>query len=298
MGLPVLILMTAKPPNGYSKLLSLCLKKVKRHFCFQQMNEMEMFSMSKKIVSLVATTALTLSLLLLNSPAPALADGETVTCIADLQKYIAADMTDRDDSFSLHYTGDTTPVLADLKNIFLQSAGSDDYLSLSWKEMGYTYSYHSGQLDINFTLNYHTTKEEEEYVDSTVKKLVAKLITPKMNDLSKETAIHQWIVQNVKYDYSLKQITAYTALTDHRTTCMGYAMLMKKMLQQAGLESKIITGYYPEGYHAWNMIKIDAKWYYLDVTSDWAIGETSPQNRTEAQMTAANYTWDRAQSAK
>lgn len=254
--------------------------------------------MSKKIVSLVTTFVLASSVMLMGSPAPVLADGETAASVADLQKYIAADMINRDSSFTLHYTGDTLPVMTDLTNIFLQAAGSDDYLSLAWKKMSYTYSYQTDQLAIHFTLDYHTTKEEEEYVDSRVKQLIAKLITPKMNDLSKETAIHKWIVQNVKYDYSLKQNTAYTALTAGRTTCMGYAMLMKKMLQEAGLEAKILTGYYPEGYHAWNMVKIDTTWYYLDVTANWALGETSPQNMTEAQMTAAYYTWDTNQSAR
>lgn len=249
-----------------------------------------------KIAAIAASVTLVFSLLLLTNPTPALADGETAASIAELQKQLAADMTDRDTAFTLHYSGDPGQVIPSIKDIFLQTVRSDDNLSLAWKEMRYTYSSSSLGLDIHFTLSYHTTKEEEDYVDAAVEKIVGQLVTSKMSDISKETAIHKWIVENVKYDYSLKQITAYTALKDRRTTCMGYAILMDKMLQQAGVESKIITGNYPEGYHAWNMVKINSKWYHLDVTDDWALGEKLPQNKTESEMISANYTWDKTQS--
>lgn len=244
---------------------------------------------------MVSSITLALSFLTFGCPVPAQADGETAADITELKKYIAANMTERDTSFTIHYSGNQSQATSDLKNIFLQSAASDDYLNLAWKQMRYTCSGNSsGQLDISFTLDYHTTKEEEEFIDLTVKELVKKLITPKMDDFAKETAIHNWIVKNVKYDYSLKQITAYTAFTSNRTTCMGYSMLMKKMLNEAGVECKVITGYYPEGYHAWNMIKINSKWYHLDATYDWAIAATTPQNKTDAEMLKANYTWDKA----
>ncbi len=248
--------------------------------------------MLKNTYLIILSFCLAVSVMLF-SPLTVIADGETATSLAQLKQDIAADMTDRETTFTIHYTGDANQVPTDIKSIFHQALGSNDYLSLAWKKMSYHTTVNSGKHDITFTAEYYTTKEEEEFIDSKVKTLVASLTTPSMSYLTKETAIHNWIVNNVSYDYTLQQRTAYTALTTGKTVCMGYAMLMEKMLNQAGIDSKIVTGNIPQGYHAWNMVKLDNDWYYIDVTGDWATGSTIPQNKTENEMIQNNYVWDK-----
>jgi len=45
----------------------------------------------------------------------------------------------------------------------------------------------------------------------------------------------------------------------------------------AGLESKIISGKANEVAHAWNLVKIDDKWYNIDLTWDDPITNTGEQ---------------------
>ena len=66
--------------------------------------------------------------------------------------------------------------------------------------------------------------------------------------------------------------TAYGALLEGRAVCQGYAQLTYKMLREAGLSCYVITGQANNGSrtedHAWNIVKVGKKWYYLDTTWD------------------------------
>ena len=55
--------------------------------------------------------------------------------------------------------------------------------------------------------------------------------------------------------------------------CRGYAVVLKKLLNELGVESRILSGTGvlengERGGHAWNQVKIDGKWYNLDLTWD------------------------------
>lgn len=68
-----------------------------------------------------------------------------------------------------------------------------------------------------------------------------------------------------------------------KAVCDGYAWTAKLMLAIAGIESEVITGWgIPQTeeaneerpiYHAWNLVKIDDKYYHLDITWDENIYE-------------------------
>lgn len=117
---------------------------------------------------------------------------------------------------------------------------------------------------IKFKCNYNTTKEQEDYVDSKVESIVSSLINADMTDDEKEKLIHDYIVNNVEYSLDEKYGSAYSALYYGKTKCDGYAMLTYKMLKAAGIENIIVTN----EDHAWNVVKINDKWYHLDTTWD------------------------------
>lgn len=56
--------------------------------------------------------------------------------------------------------------------------------------------------------------------------------------------------------------------------CDGYTYAMNLLCKQAGVESLYTEGLLlPEkSFHAWNINKVDGKWYYTDVTWDDQIG--------------------------
>ena len=61
---------------------------------------------------------------------------------------------------------------------------------------------------------------------------------------------------------------------DGKAVCEGYARAMQYLLQKCGVECAEVAGYIRketgerDGAHAWNILKIDGDYYYLDTTWD------------------------------
>lgn len=126
-------------------------------------------------------------------------------------------------------------------------------------------------------------------------------------DIEKARAIYTWIAQNIEYDvktyYSDNKKSSFSyrtkeekiikekkysekvvrnTLRNSKAICHGYATLFKKICDLTALESEFITGSTKNDVrdigrnpgnsnHAWNAVKIDNKWYLVDVT--WGAGK-------------------------
>ena len=96
------------------------------------------------------------------------------------------------------------------------------------------------------------------------------------SDYEKVYKISEWIRQNVFYeryviDKTAQKHTEYPhrkegALLDHYAVCYGYAELFNDFAERSNLESYIVFGTMGER-HAWNLVKVDNEYYYIDVTS-------------------------------
>ena len=252
----------------------------------------------------IVVILLTLSLLM--TPSNAIANEQTLTNLVDLQNVIQLDLTNRETNFTLYYTGNTTQMADKLQTVFEQASQSNDYLKTSLTSWEYKVSGTTNKAALKFTVGYLTTKAQEDYIDAKVKTLVPTLISSEMSDVAKEKAIHDWLIKNVAYDSTLNQRTAYTALTTGKTVCTGYAMLMEKMLNQAGIKSYIIAGNLSDPSskipnteqenHVWNLVQINNQWYHVDVTNDWNNPDSHMFfNKGSAFMKQKGFTWNEAQ---
>ena len=103
--------------------------------------------------------------------------------------------------------------------------------------------------------------------------VVNKIITKGMSDFEKAKAIFDYMVMNIDYDYDNyladtipdASYTALGALKNKYAVCAGYAKAFKLLCELSGLECDYVTGT-AGGPHAWNQVKIDGKWYNVDVT--------------------------------
>jgi hypothetical protein len=101
----------------------------------------------------------------------------------------------------------------------------------------------------------------------------------------KVKAFHDWICDNIAYDYEMlasgkRDGQDYASvLKKKKALCSGYANLLKKMCELAGIEALVIdgslkskdygwTGKVPSGDHAWNAVFLNNKWYLVDATLD------------------------------
>ena len=122
---------------------------------------------------------------------------------------------------------------------------------------------------IKFKVKYLTTKAQEEAVQKKVDQVVASIIKPSMTTFQKVKAVNDYIVSNATYGENTKSSphSAHALLMEGQAVCQGYALLAYKMLDQIGVEVQYVEGVVNgKEAHAWNLVKLDGKWYHLDTT--------------------------------
>ncbi len=85
-------------------------------------------------------------------------------------------------------------------------------------------------------------------------------------DYDKIYAAHEYLRSRVSYNdngsYMIQ--TAYGALINKEAVCEGYAKAYKVLLNAMGIECDVVIN----AEHAWNVVLLDGKWYFVDVTND------------------------------
>lgn len=122
---------------------------------------------------------------------------------------------------------------------------------------------------ITVQVEHLTTSKQEDFIDQEVAKIIRKIIKPKMSQLEKVKAIHDYIINNTVYSDKTKTTahSAYTLLKEGKGVCQAYALTTYKFLDAVGIENYYVIGS-ARGGHAWNKVKVDGKWYNMDVTWD------------------------------
>lgn len=93
-------------------------------------------------------------------------------------------------------------------------------------------------------------------------------INPLMSDYEIELYLHDTIVQTVDYTLNAQNAhNAYGALVDKKAVCDGYSKALQHLLRKCGIQALVVTGVANTG-HAWNIVKIDGKYYHTDATFD------------------------------
>ncbi len=78
--------------------------------------------------------------------------------------------------------------------------------------------------------------------------------------------LHDWLLDQLEYDNTLKWSSAESALTRELGTCQSYESAYAKLLTAAGIENSETRDTY-DG-HTWNTMKLDGQWYQTDCTWD------------------------------
>ena len=115
---------------------------------------------------------------------------------------------------------------------------------------------------------------KEVYEDAITEAL--KVIDPYMTDYQKELALHDWLCRHTRYDYQIRQISqrSYSGIVDGLAICEGYSESFTELMHRAGIETATVYGWvlpeeqFDNNSHAWNIVCIDGRWYYTDVTWD------------------------------
>lgn len=221
--------------------------------------------------------------------------GDTQKYYTDAQKVFLKEVyehiTDRDTSFDVIYKGDSGNW--DIDDIYYILSAIDspatnddyDYLRGNISQIQCEYMpYGINVTKYHFTFNWFENKEQTKVVDEKVKTIINDNNVKNMNDYDKVKFVHDYIVENVRYDKNKEKFSAYEGLINKETVCQGYALLTYRMLVQAGVKCRYVVGeYIPKGEdsgenHAWNIVKLGGKWYYMDSTWDACAYEQVPND--------------------
>lgn len=125
---------------------------------------------------------------------------------------------------------------------------------------------------VTYKMEYLESREQTEEVEKRVDEILAGWDLKNMSDYAKIKKVHDYVVDHVTYDTSTKFNSPYYALVKGTSACQGYAVLIYKMLTNMDIPCRVITGKAKGGLHAWNLVKLDGKWYNLDATWDDPVG--------------------------
>ena len=97
-------------------------------------------------------------------------------------------------------------------------------------------------------------------------------VNGEMSEYEKELYFHDELAKKVIYQETENAHNAYGALVEGIAVCEGYAEALQYLLQRAGIQSLIVLGESnnPSSNlresHAWNIVRIDGKYYHVDLT--------------------------------
>ncbi len=116
-------------------------------------------------------------------------------------------------------------------------------------------------------------------VESTTTQIAQTLTEGLTTDQEKVEAIHQYIVENITYDYDKANMVTSRynpnnedIMISEKGICYDYASLTAAMLRSLDIPTKLVKGdsNVTNVYHAWNEVLIDGDWVVMDTTTDAA----------------------------
>lgn len=165
-------------------------------------------------------------------------------------------------------------------------AMKNDHPEYFWHQNGFRYRQIENVWEFAFALEntdfqYTYSTSEKSFMEQKLNLAVEEamqVIRSGMSEYQKELALHNYLVDRVTYDHAAASdpsseehasaFTAYGALVEGAAVCEGYARAYSLLLNRAGLENTLASGYLTTDQvgHIWNMVQIGGEWYHVDPT--------------------------------
>ena len=125
----------------------------------------------------------------------------------------------------------------------------------------------AGVYYMRVSFNISVSDNKYPSVDSIVKSAVAECNSKTDgSEYAKALWLHDWLLDQLEYDKTLKWSSAESALTRKLGTCQAYESAYAKLLTAAGIENSETRD--TDDGHTWNAMKLDGQWYQTDCTWD------------------------------
>lgn len=131
---------------------------------------------------------------------------------------------------------------------------------------------------ITLYINKTYTEKDIEEINNKLNELEQTLYEGKETDREKILAIHDYIINNTKYDLNdpanvlTPSKTAVGVFINHLATCNGYTDAIAILLDRLDIPNLKISN----DDHIWNLVYVDGMWLHLDATWDDPIVPNNP----------------------
>lgn len=147
-----------------------------------------------------------------------------------------------------------------------------DYGEIFWVS-GYNYTQYSKggvMVGLDFSPSYTVTEDErkrlQEQIDVAVTGILAG-IGAEASDYEKAKYVYEYLAGNVDYVVSAPDNqNIISVFLNGQTVCQGYACAAQYLLTQLDVQAAIVTGEANGASHAWNLVRLDGEYYYMDTT--------------------------------
>ena len=124
---------------------------------------------------------------------------------------------------------------------------------------------------ITFKGTYVYTKEEKESRQILVENAAAELlsgISADATDYEKVKYVYETVIRNTEYDMeAADNQNICSVFLNGTSVCQGYAKAVQYLLMKLNIPATLVIGTVENGEgHAWNLVKVNNQYYYLDAT--------------------------------
>ena len=224
-----------------------------------------------------------------------------------IARTIRQGMVNRDATITFHYTDKKGYNAEDLKNWFQKALAETDnseegdYLRWNYAKYEGSVSYYDdgNRYYYDYTLNftYYTTRAQEDELNEEIARVLNELGVKDdaILDDEKTKRIYDYVCENITYDnenlnddsYKLK-FTAYAAMMHKTAVCQGYATLMYRMLEECGIDTRVVFGTSSGQNHTWTLSNLGYYYYLSDAT--WDAGDTEYTYYLKSKNDFGNHT--------
>lgn len=133
-----------------------------------------------------------------------------------------------------------------------------------------TYTYCDEITRITFSGTYTMTAEERAEKEILLKDAAESLLSGISEDASgyeKVKYVYETLIEETEYSQDAAESqNICSVLLNKASVCQGYAKATQYLLNRLGVEATLVQGTTNGGSHAWNLVRIDGEYYYVDTT--------------------------------
>lgn len=138
---------------------------------------------------------------------------------------------------------------------------------------GYTYTkYTAGErlekitFTGTYTMNVTQEAEKKAQMEAVIQGCLAG-VPEGADEYGKVKYVYEYIIDHTEYDRNAPDNqNICSVFLNGRSICQGYAKAVQYLLQRLGVYATLVTGSVNGEGHAWNLVRIDGAYYYVDAT--------------------------------